>query len=348
MAGHAGGAGIGDEIERIAGARVLGQAGIVDVGNPLVRVEHDVLENGAEAADGGIDLGLGGRRQADHLGVAATLEIEDAVRAPAMLVVADQRAAAVGRQGRLAGAGEAEEDRRIAARADIGRAMHRQHVARRQQEVEQAEDRFLDLAGIGGAADQCDLLGEIDEDEGFGIDPVALRRGLHLRRVQDSEAGAEIGEVGGRRADEHVAREERMPAALADQPHRQAILGVGAAEDVLDEGLAALKIAEHALIHALEHCLGDRPVDVAPGDIVFARRLLDDVLVLDRAAGMDAGIGDEAAAGAEHPLATAHCVLVEQRNREVPMDRAEIAQPMPVEAEAAADTRYGIARCRAS
>src|SRR5699024_11502762 len=48
--------------------------------------------------------------QVDALGVAAALEVEDAVGAPAVLVVADQLAAGVGGQGGLAGAGQAEED----------------------------------------------------------------------------------------------------------------------------------------------------------------------------------------------------------------------------------------------
>src|SRR3546814_4031921 len=62
---------------------------------------------------------------ANHLGVTAALEIEDRGVRPAMLVVADQRARRVGRQGRLAGAAEAEEDRRVAVRTDVRRAVHR-------------------------------------------------------------------------------------------------------------------------------------------------------------------------------------------------------------------------------
>ena len=70
--------GIRDEVERIAGPRVLGQARIVDIGHPGQRVEHDIFEHRAEAGDRRIDLRLGGRRQVDDLGVAAALEIEDA------------------------------------------------------------------------------------------------------------------------------------------------------------------------------------------------------------------------------------------------------------------------------
>jgi hypothetical protein len=48
--------------------------------------------------------------EVDRLGVAAALEVEGAAIGPAMLVVADQRAGGVGRQRRLAGARQAEED----------------------------------------------------------------------------------------------------------------------------------------------------------------------------------------------------------------------------------------------
>ena len=188
--------GVRDEVERIAGPRVLGQARIVDIGHPGHRIEHDVFQHRAEAGDRRIDLRLGGRRQVDHLGVAAALEIEDAPRAPAVLVIADQGARGVGRQGRLAGAGQAEKDRAVALRADIGRAMHRQHVARRQHEIQIAEDRFLDLAGIAGAADQHEARGEIDEDEGLGADAVELRDGAEIGRVQDREGRLEIGQLG--------------------------------------------------------------------------------------------------------------------------------------------------------
>ena len=58
-------------------------------------------------------------RQADGLGVAAALEVEDAVVAPAVLVVADEDPLGIGRERRLARARQAEEDRHVAVRADV-------------------------------------------------------------------------------------------------------------------------------------------------------------------------------------------------------------------------------------
>ena len=95
---------VGDEVDRIGAAAVLGEAGVVEVELARVRVHHDILEHRAEALGGRVDLRLGLGREADHLGVAAAFEVEDGGVRPAMLVVADQGAAGVGRQRRLAGA----------------------------------------------------------------------------------------------------------------------------------------------------------------------------------------------------------------------------------------------------
>ena len=52
--------------------------------------------------------------------------------------------------------------------ADVRRAVHRQHALQRQRVVEDGEDRLLDLAGVVRAADEHELLAEVDEDEDLG------------------------------------------------------------------------------------------------------------------------------------------------------------------------------------
>ena len=89
-AGAAGRDGV-ERLERIGGAGVFGQRQIVEVGLAARLVEHDILEHRAEALGRGEDLGLGGGAEVGGLGVAAALDIGDAVAAPQMLVVADQR-----------------------------------------------------------------------------------------------------------------------------------------------------------------------------------------------------------------------------------------------------------------
>ncbi len=63
----------------------------------------------------------------------------------------------------------------------VGGAVHGQHFLLGQVVIEDGEDRFLDLAGIGGAADEDQLLAEVDHDEGFGIGAVQLRHGVEAR-----------------------------------------------------------------------------------------------------------------------------------------------------------------------
>ena len=205
MAGAAGRRSIGDEVDRIGDAGVLGLGAVVEIQHAGLGVDHHILQHRAEALGGGEDFRLGFARQLDRLGVAAALEIEDAFLRPAMLVIADQGARGIGRQGGLAGARQAEEDRRVIVVADIGRAMHRHHALGRQQVVEIGEDRLLHLAGIGGAADQHDLLGEIHRDHGLAAAAVALGIGAEAGQVDDGEFGEVAQDVFLRRADQQVA-----------------------------------------------------------------------------------------------------------------------------------------------
>ena len=150
-----------DLLEVVRGARVLGLRVVVEV-DVAVLVEHDVLEDRPVRARRLVDLRLGVRAQADHLRVAAALEVEDAVVAPAVLVVADQMALGIGGQRRLPGAGETEEDRHVAVLADVRRAVHREDALERQPVVHQREDRLLDLARVEGAADEDLLTGRVE------------------------------------------------------------------------------------------------------------------------------------------------------------------------------------------
>ena len=181
------GDGVVDEVDRIRGARVLGEPVVVEIELPGLGIDDHVFEDGPEPARGRVDLRLGLRRQLDRLRVAAAFEVEDAAVAPAVLVVADQHPLRIARQRRLAGARQPEEQRRVARGPEVGRAVHRQHAPQRQQVVEDAEDRFLHLAGVAGAADQDELLGEVHGDDGLAPGAVPGRIGAEARDVDDRE-----------------------------------------------------------------------------------------------------------------------------------------------------------------
>ena len=190
---------------------------------------------------------LGLVRELDGLGVAAAFEIEDAVRAPAVLVVADQGAVRIGRERGLARAGQAEEQRAVAVLADIGRAVHRHHALRRQVEVERGEDRLLHLAGVGRAADQHDLAGEIDRHHRVGAFAPAMTLGVRLERrhVDDGQVGDEAARA--RRARgriKQLADEQRVPGIFGEDAGLDAVFRIGAAVEVLREQFLAFGVRE--------------------------------------------------------------------------------------------------------
>lgn len=118
-AGHAGDLGVLDVLDGVSDTSVLGEGGVIVVDNASGGIENDVLEDGTEL-DGveNIRLLLGG--EANALGVAAALNVEDATVAPAVLVVTDQGTLGVGRESGLASTGETEENGDIAVVTLVG------------------------------------------------------------------------------------------------------------------------------------------------------------------------------------------------------------------------------------
>ena len=123
MAAHAGLRSVRDHPDGVGDARILGDRNIVEVDGPVF-VQDDVLHERSEVLRRVVDLRLAFRRELDGLRVTTAFKIEDAVVAPAVLVVADERAGGIRRERRFARAGEPEEHGRFPCRADVGRAVH--------------------------------------------------------------------------------------------------------------------------------------------------------------------------------------------------------------------------------
>ena len=172
-----------DVFERIRCAGVLRERRIVEIDMAGDGVEDDVFKNGTELSRAGIDLRLGGRRKADDFCVTSSFDIEDAFIAPTVLIVADKPAGRIGGERRFAGARQTEEERRISAGPDVGGAMHREDAVQRQEEIHQRKDRLFDLAGVYRVADDAELLGEVEEDEGFRCGAVDLRKSFERRNA---------------------------------------------------------------------------------------------------------------------------------------------------------------------
>ena len=289
-------------------------------GAPVERVEDDVLHHRAEMFAGGVDFRLHLARQADRLGVAAAFEVEHAFAAPAVLVVADQRSAGDGRQRRLAGARQAEKDRDVVRLAEIGRAMHRQHVDVGQDEVEIGEHRLLHLAGVTGAADQHDATGEVAGDHRLGTAAVAARVGAERRQVDDRQIRHEVGERAALRPDQQVADEQRVPGEFGEDAGAHARFRVGAGVEVLDEQLAAFGVGDEVGEQHVE-VLARHRVVAFPPDRVLGRRVADDRLVFRAAPRVDAGLGDQRAALGDHRFVAADRLGVKLRRLMVPVKR---------------------------
>ena len=319
----AGARGVRDEIERIGRAGVLGLRAVVEIRHAIIGAEHDVLQHRAEALAGGIDLRFGFARQLDALGVAAAFEIEDAVRAPAVFVIADQRALRIGGERGLAGAGQAEEDRGVAVGADIGRAVHRHHALLGQVEVQRGEHALLHFAGIIRPADQDDLAGEIDRDDVLRLAAVAFRIGAEARQIDDRELRHEARELRGLGANEQRADEQRVPGQLGEDARLDAMRRIGAAIEVLREQRHAFGMLEEVGMERRELLRGDRLV-AGPPHALVGQAVADRELVLRAATGELTGVSAQRAIGRQHRFTVAQRMLIELRRTVVPMHALEI------------------------
>src|SRR5664279_6101316 len=102
MSANPGNHSIVNKFNGISGPSVLGIAYVGVVRHAGRGIKHNVLQNRARA-DRMIDLGLFFLGEIDTLGVAATLKIEDPVRPPAMLVIADQAPKRISGEGGFTG-----------------------------------------------------------------------------------------------------------------------------------------------------------------------------------------------------------------------------------------------------
>src|SRR5262245_55699923 len=109
MASHAGDPRVLYEVDWIRPTRVFRDARVGEV-HGVVFIEHDILQYGAEAERAEyVRLALG--REIDCFCITATFDIEDAVVAPNVLVVADQVPFRIRRKRSLASARQPKQQR---------------------------------------------------------------------------------------------------------------------------------------------------------------------------------------------------------------------------------------------
>lgn len=158
--------GVLNVLDGVSATSVLSEGIILVVDNTGIRIEDDVLKNGTEL-DSTENIGLLLGRETNALGVASSLNVEDALVAPAVLVVTDKSTLGIGREGGLASTGETEEDSHVALLTLIGRGVEGEDVVLHGHLVEEhSEDTLLHLTGILGAKDDHLLVGKVDGDGG--------------------------------------------------------------------------------------------------------------------------------------------------------------------------------------
>ena len=325
---------VGNVADRISSARILRERRVVEIDPTMVAVDGDVFQNGAEPARRFVDFRLAGFRKADHFGIATAFEVKDACVAPAVLVVTDQSARGIGGKRRLAGAGQAEENRDIVlVPSVVGRAVHRHYVPLRQEIVHHGENRFLDFACISRAAYEHELLTKVQQHEGFRMRAVDLRIGLKTWRMNDGELSLVRGKFRVLElTDEHRARKERVRRAFGNDADRHTELLVGARVAFLDKNILALQIGEQAGLERIKLLRREGPVYLAPPDPALAGGLADEELVVRRATRVLPRADDEWPEVAQHAFVASDRFLVKGGRGKIPIHSAQVAEPEPAKA----------------
>jgi hypothetical protein len=127
-----------------------------------------------------------------------------------------------------------------------------------------------------------------------------------------------------------------VPSVFGIDPRSHPVGGIGAAIKVLREELQALGMLKEILEDHVELLRRERGV-VVPPDLVLGRGVANGVLVLRRAARVDARVGIDGPALDELRLATRDRVLVEARSAKIPMHAFEVAEAERVSAVGAVE-----------
>lgn len=232
VGGEARDLGVGDVLDGIGASGVLSEGGVVVVDLTGIGVEDDILEDGS-VSDGTENIGLLLGGEANGLGVATTLDVEDTVVGPAVLVVTDERSVGVGGEGGLAGTRETEEEGDVAVLALVGGGVEGEDVVDDGHLVEEnGEDTLLHLTGVLSTEDDHLLLLEVDGDRGARGHTLSVSVGGERSGIVDGVVGVEVLELLSRGSNKHVSHEESMVGTSADDSNSDSVLLIPAGETI--------------------------------------------------------------------------------------------------------------------
>jgi hypothetical protein len=248
LVGNAGNLGVLNVLDRVGAAGVLGQGVVVVVYDTSDWVKYDVLEDRTEA-DGTVDIWFLLGREANALGVATTLDVEDTSVRPAVLVVTNQGTLGVSRQGGLSGSGQTEENGDIAILTFVGgRVQGEDVVFDRHLIVENGKDSFFHFPSILSTKDNHLLVLEVESNGCRRGHTASVSVGGESTGVVDGVVGLEVLQLllGG--ADQHVAHEESMVGTSADNADAYPVALVPAGESIDDvDAVAGVEVVDSTL-----------------------------------------------------------------------------------------------------
>ncbi len=200
--------------------------------------------------------------------------------------------------------------------------MHRHHALGRQQVVENAEHRFLHLAGIGGATNQDQLLAEIDRDHGLAAATVPLRIGAERRQVDNRVFRLKAFQLRSGRTDKQGSDEQVVPRIFVDDPHVDPVFRLRTTKQVGDVELVLRRdFLEEIRFQRGEVFRRHALVDVTPPHGIFGFGIADDKLVFRGTPGVLAGFDHQRAVLCKASFAVTDCVLDQRRCPEIRVDR---------------------------
>ena len=272
-----------NELDRVRRTSVLGVLHAKEIGHARDGVDRHIFENATEA-ECLPDLRLAALAQLDRFRVTAAFDIEDAVRPPAVFVVADQSAIWVGGERRFPGAGQAEEQCGVATFADVRGAVHREYVALRQKVIQHAEDRLFDFPSIVRSRNEDQFFLERDRDADFGIRAIAGRVAVEVACVQDRPRLVVGHRAFGRHSQEQTASEQRVPGFFGDDAELQLVPRVGGGITLKSEQLAVLQVRPDLVVQPLKRRRFHRLI-CDPIDPIGNARFPDEELIFRRTTG---------------------------------------------------------------
>ena len=199
--------------------------------------------------------------------------------------------------------------------------MHRHHTLFGKQIVEDAEHRLLHFTRICGAADQDQLLAEIDRDHRFAAAAMARWISAEARQVNDGIFGNQIGQFRLVRTHQQRADKQIVPGKLVNHPHIDAIFRLRAAKQIGNIKLLLFgQCGQEIFLQRRKMRRVHRNIGLAPMDGLFGFSIANDIFILRRTTSMLARRNHQRAVFRQHAFAIGKGRFDKMCRAEIPVD----------------------------